>query len=64
MASRFIHSSLAKSIVYVALLVSAGNEIFELIDGLGAHHGVLFYSILKLLELFETAYETAAVKAE
>ena len=64
MAKHFIQSPITKFIVYLALFVSAGNEIYELVEGLGAHHGMLFYAILKFLELFETAYETAAVKAE
>ena len=59
MLEKIVKSKILSLLVAVTLAITAGIEIYESGENIGAHHGIMVYAVYQLLQGVSALYGTA-----
>ena len=63
MLEKIAASKILNIIVMLTLLITAGREVYDGLDDIGAHHGIILFAVYQILQSI-SAFATAVSKAK
>ena len=63
MLEKIAASKMLNIIVMLTLLITAAREVYDGVEDIGVHHGVIFFAFYQILQSI-SAFTTAATKAK